>query len=176
MHGGIPFPIRHKSRSARSDFRLQRSHFTLGPLRRQLLALGLARGAKAETLHHEGMVVLLLALFVGPKIGADLGLNNELITLARMSGNRLPETLEGDEPEAGNRFSRIAVGILACVIVAHQANSRVRRIAFDSELRILGKIAHGGKGEAVHVYSLKCCVTRRCMCVAWNSLLGVDGN
>src|ERR1700723_2960922 len=134
MHGGIPFPIRHKSRSARSDFRLQRSHFTLGPLRRQLLAL------------------------------------------ARMSGNRLPETLEGDEPEAGNRFSRIAVGILACVIVAHQANSRVRRIAFDSELRILGKIAHGGKGEAVHVYSLKCCVTRRCMCVAWNSLLGVDGN
>src|SRR5882757_3003629 len=138
------------------NLRFKSVDFTLAAPGRQLLALHFSRGAKAKVLYDEGIIVLLLAFLVGPIVGAHLGLKNELIAFARASGNRFPETLEGHEPNAGNRFARIAVFILARVIVADQANARVGGIAFDGELRILCKIAHGGNGEAIHVYSLKC--------------------
>src|SRR6267154_3171262 len=139
-----------------SNLRLQRVDFTLAAPGRKLLALRFSRGAKAKILHDKGIIVLFLAFLVGPIVGAYLGLKNELIALARVSGDRFPETLEGHEPEAGNRFARIAVFILAGVIVAHEANPRIGGIAFDGELRVFREIAHGGNGEAIHVYSLKC--------------------
>src|ERR1700719_4632686 len=111
------------------------------------------------------MVILFLAFLVGPIVGAHLSLKDELIAFARMFCDRLPETLEGHEPEAGHRFACIAVLILARVIVADQAKPRVGRIAFGGELGVLCKIAYGDHGEAIHVYSLKLC-DATCMCVA----------
>src|SRR6202008_1412600 len=105
-------------------------------------------------LYDELIVVLLFAVLVRPIVGSDLRLNNELIALARVLGNRLPETLECDEPDAGNRFAPISLLILACIIVADQTNPRVGRVSFDGELRILCEVADGGYVEAVHDYSL----------------------
>jgi hypothetical protein len=50
--------------------------------------------------------------------------------------------------------------IFAGIIVANQANPRVRGIPFDGELGIPREIADGGYCEAVHDYSFDCCVAR----------------
>jgi hypothetical protein len=110
----------------------------------QFLALDLAWRAEPEILNHEGIVVLLLALLIRPIIGANLCLQYELIALARILCDRLAQTLECDEPETGDDLACISLIVLACIIVADQANPSVRGVAFGSELGILGKIADGG--------------------------------
>src|SRR5277367_4365956 len=100
------------------------------------------------------MIVLLLAFFVRPVVGPDVGLNDELITLTDIFRDRLSEVLECNKPETGYRLARIALLVLARIVVADQADPRIRRISFDGKLRVLCEIADGGYCEAIHDYSL----------------------
>src|SRR5579862_9903623 len=90
MRGRRPTP------AAALDFGFQ-SSLSLVAARRQLLALDLAWCAKSKTLDDKRIVVLLFAFLVGPIVGANMRLQNELITLARVFRDRFPETLERNE-------------------------------------------------------------------------------
>src|SRR6202041_1433268 len=100
------------------------------------------------------MVVLLFALLVRPVIGTDLRLQDELISLAHVLGDRLSQTFEVHEPETGDRLACIAVLLLACIVVAHQAKSSVRGVPFGVNFRILREVSDGGDCKAVHDCSL----------------------
>src|SRR5579863_1222119 len=100
------------------------------------------------------MVVLLFTLLVRPVVGPDLRLKNELISLAHVLGNRLSETLERDKPEGGYRLARMALFILARIVVSDQTKLCIGSVAFDGELGVSGEIADCGYCEAIHDYSL----------------------
>src|SRR5438046_1346681 len=102
-----------------SNFGFERSLSLIAP-RRQFLPLDLAGCAETKSLDDERMVVLLFTLLVRPVVGPDLRLDDELVALARVLCNRLPEVLERDEPETGNRFACVALLILPGIIVADQ--------------------------------------------------------
>src|ERR1017187_9725944 len=55
----------------------------------QLFPLGLAWRTETKALDHEGVVVLPLALLIGPVVGTDAGIENQLIALAGVPGDRL---------------------------------------------------------------------------------------
>ena len=80
---------------------------------------------------------------VGPVVGANLGLENELIALARVFRDRFPETFERREPDAANGLARIAIRVFARIIIAHQAKSCVAGIALGGKFRISGEISPG---------------------------------
>src|SRR6185437_14291719 len=120
----------------------------------EFLALDLARCAEAKAIDDEGMVVLPLALLVGPVVGADPCLDDQLIALASTVGDRLAECAEGDEPQAGHDLARAAVFLLAGIIIADQAEARIGTIPLGIEFRVLGEITHGGDFEAVHLVLL----------------------
>src|SRR5580698_6071666 len=132
------------------DLRLQGAYFALAAPGGQLFSLHPTRRAEAKSLHDEVIVVSLLALSVGPIIGTNLGLENELIALARVFRDRFPETLECREPDAGDDLARVPVVVLSRVVIADQAKPCVARIAFRGEFRVSGEIAHGCKSEAIH--------------------------
>src|SRR5258708_39831288 len=117
-----------------SDLRLQRADFALAAAGGKLFALRAARRAESKILNDEGMVVLLHAFFVGPIVGTNLGLENELIALAHIFGDRFPETIECCEPEAGNGLARIAMLVLPSVVVADQAKPCVSGIALGGDI------------------------------------------
>src|SRR6185437_2080393 len=156
---GIPFPgWRGRSVTAASgglDLGLERS-FALAATRGQLLALGLSRRAESKALHDVGVIVLLRALLIRPVIRANVRLNDELIALARVLGDRLSETPEGHEPQTGDGLPGIPLFVLACIVVAHQADARVSAIAFDRQLGILREITDRGDCETIHGDSLGC--------------------
>src|SRR5271165_214913 len=135
------------------DFSLE-SSLSLVTQGGQFLALDFARRPKAKILDDEGVVVLLFALFVRPVVGANLRLKNELVALACVSCDRLPQGFESHEPETGGDLARIALIILARIVVSHQTKPCVGGIPFDGKLRILGEITNRGYAEAVHDYSL----------------------
>src|ERR1035441_197033 len=99
--------------------------------RRQLFPFRVARCAKAKVLHHKRVVVLLFAFFIRPVVGTDLRLHDELVTLARILGDSLAETLERDEPQTGDGLADVPEFVLACIIVAHQTQARISGIAFN---------------------------------------------
>src|ERR1700730_3304934 len=70
----------------KSDFGFECSDISLIAAACKLFALRPPRRAKSKVLHDERVVVLLLAFLVGPVIGADLRLKNELIALTRIFG------------------------------------------------------------------------------------------
>src|ERR1700722_18890761 len=107
------------------------------------------------------MVVLLLALLVDPIVGPDLRLKDELIALSRMFGNRLAETFECDEPNRGDGLPHVAALILACIIVADEAETRIGGIAFDRQFGVLGEVSDGGESKAIHDYSFDWCCTAK---------------
>src|ERR1700688_245431 len=111
----------------------------------ELVTLRLAGCAEAEPLDDERVVVLRLALLIGPIVGTDPGVENQLITLACIVRDRLPERAEGDEPQAGDDLACATVLVLAGVVVADDAEARVANIAFGDQLRILGKISDRGE-------------------------------
>src|SRR5579872_137829 len=116
----------------------------------ELLALGLPRSAESETLHDERMVVLPLALFVGPIVGTNASAEDQLISLARILRERLANRAESDEPEAGGHLTSGALLIPARVIVADQAEACVESLTLRNQLRVAGKIANGSDSETVH--------------------------
>src|ERR1700693_174969 len=122
----------------------------------QLFALHPARCPEAEAVDDERIVVLSLPLLIGPVAGADAGLENELIALARIAGDGFAQRTEGDEPQAGGDFTRGALLILAGVVIADQAEARVGGVALCDQFRIFGKIANGSDGETVHARSPRC--------------------
>src|SRR5258708_31020533 len=122
MHGGIPFPKSCEMiEMRRSDFGFKCSDVSLIAPRRKFFALHLPRRAESKVLYDERMVVLLLALLVDPIVGADLRLKYELVTLARMFGDGLAETLEGDEPNCGDGLPHVAAFVLTCIVIADEA-------------------------------------------------------
>src|SRR5207302_1957021 len=74
--------------------------------RLEFLALCGPRRSEAEAVDDKGVVVLLLALLIGPVVGAHPRLDDELIALARVAGDRLTERAEGDEPQRGDDLTR----------------------------------------------------------------------
>src|SRR5438876_2630043 len=118
--------------------------------RLELLPLGGTRSSEAEAVHDEGVVVLLLALLVGPVVGAHPRLDDELIALARIAGDRLTQRSERDEPQAGDDLARGTLFALAGVVVAHQAEARVAGVVLGRQFRVASEIADRGQREAVH--------------------------
>src|SRR5258708_6259691 len=100
-----------EARCRMSDLRLQRVHFILTASRGQLFPLRPAGSAEPKALDDERVVVSLLAVFVDPGVRTDLRLYDELISLARVFGDRFTETIEGDEIEAGHGLARIAFAV-----------------------------------------------------------------
>jgi hypothetical protein len=115
-----------------------------------LLALHPARRTKAESLHDERMVVLFVALLVGPIVGSHSSLDEQLIALARVSRYRLAQGSEGHKPQARDHFARSALLVLARVVGADQAEARVGHTAPGDELWITGQVTDGGQCETVH--------------------------
>src|SRR5258707_1479659 len=144
-------PVRSSCMSA---LRLQRADFVLAAPRGQFFTLRPTGRTESKILNDEGMVVLLHAFFVGPIVGTNLRLENELIAFARIFGDRFPETIECREIEAGKCLARVAMLVLPCVVIADQAKPCVAGIALGGEFRVSGEIAHGSKREAIHDDSL----------------------
>src|SRR6202046_5423947 len=115
------------------DLRLQGAYFALAAPGGQLFSLYPTRRAEAKSLHDEVIVVSLLALSVCPIIGTNLGLENELIALARVFRDRFPETFECRDTDAGNGIARVAVLVLSRVVIADEAKPCVARIALGGE-------------------------------------------
>src|SRR6185312_15739346 len=122
----------------------------LWPAAGALLALGLAGRAEAEALHDEVVVVVPLAVLVRPVVGANLGIDDQLVALAGSARDRLAERAEGREPDAGGDLPRAALLVLARVVIADQTELRVGVVSLDGELGVAGEIADGGEGETVH--------------------------
>src|SRR6266480_4254059 len=119
--------------------------------RLELLPFGGTRGSEAEAVHDKGVVVLLLALLVGPVVGAHPRLDDELIALARIPGDRLTQRPERDEPQAGDDLARGALfAALAGVVVAYEAEARVTAVVLGRHFRVAGEIADRSQREAVH--------------------------
>ena len=87
------------------------------------------------------MVVLLLALLVGPVVGTHVRFDDELITFARVARQSFAERAEGDEPQTGGDLAGGAAFILAGVIVAYEAEACVVGIVLGDELRVAGQVA-----------------------------------
>src|SRR6202000_1076349 len=149
------------------NLRLQGADFALAAPSRQLFALHPTGGAEAKILHDEVMVVSLLAFSVGPGVGANLGLENELIPLARLFRDRFSETFERGEPNAADGLARVALLVLSRVVVADEAESCVARVAFRGEFRVFGKVTHSNKREAIHGDSLSVYYAPKEVLVAW---------
>src|SRR6185437_2297595 len=96
------------------------------------------------------MVVLLGALAVRPGIPSHACLDDELITLARASGDRLAQSTEGDEPEAHDGLSIPTVFIPTGVVTADETEAGEGRIPLDDELGVAREIADADDREAVH--------------------------
>src|SRR6266481_9815605 len=131
----------------RSDFGLKRSDVPLIVPSSKLFALRPPRRAESKVLNDERMVVLLLALLIGPIVGPDLRLKYELVTLARMFGDGLAETLECDEPNCGDGLPHVAALVLTCIVIADETQARIGGIAFDRQFRILGEVSDGGESK-----------------------------
>src|SRR5260221_1656506 len=145
-----------------SDFGLKRSDVPLIVPSSKLFALRPPRRTESKVLNDERMVVLLLTFLVGPIVGADLRLKDELIALARMFGNGLAEAFECHEPDGGDGLPHVAALILPCIIVADEAETRIGGIAFDRQFWILGEISNGGDSKAIHDYSFDwCCAAKK---------------
>src|ERR1700722_281312 len=138
----------------KSDFGFQCSDFSFIASACEFFALHPPGRAESEVLYDERMVVLLLALLIDPIVGADLRLKYELVTLARMLGDSLAETLECDEPNCGDGLPHVAALVLTCIIIADEAQARIGGIAFDCQFGILGEVSDGGESEAIHDDSL----------------------
>src|SRR6202011_5928313 len=78
----------------------------LGAMRLKLRPLRRTRCTESKSLDHEGVVVLLLALFVGPVVGPHAGCNHELIAFAGILRESFAQCSEGHEPQARDYFAR----------------------------------------------------------------------
>src|SRR5215813_10263589 len=92
---GAPWPVARACRNTGASLLRLRMAVIVLAAGLQLFALDLARGAEAEPIDDEGVVVLLLSLFVGPVVGAHVRFDDELITLARVACESLSEGSEG---------------------------------------------------------------------------------
>src|SRR5437764_1488357 len=118
--------------------------------RLELLPLGGTRSSEAEAVHDKGVVVLLLALLVGPVVGAHPRLDDELIALARIAGDRLTQRSERDEPQAGDDLARGTLFALAGVVVAHQTEACVAGVVLGRQFRVARQIADRSERETIH--------------------------
>src|SRR5580658_10827223 len=116
----------------------------------QFLAFRLARRAEPKGLRDERMVEVLFPLFVGPIVGSNPRLDDELIALAHILRDRLAEAVERHEPQSRDDLASVALLVLAGVVIAYQAKLRVAGIALDGELGVIREVADGGQIEAIH--------------------------
>ena len=94
-----------------------------------LRALDLAGGAVAKSLHDEFVVVLFLALLVGPVVGSDPGLDDELVAFACVMHEQLGQGAERHEPESCDDLARRALFVFPGVVVADETEACVSDIA-----------------------------------------------
>src|SRR3984893_13027249 len=106
------------------------------------------------------MVVLLLALLVGPVAGAHPRLDEQLVALARISGECLAHGTKRHEPQAGHHLAGGTLFVLARIVVAHQAEARVTAVTLGHQFRVTRQIVHRGQRETVHEYSSRVLVWR----------------
>jgi hypothetical protein len=116
----------------------------------EYLALGRSRGAKPEGFENERVVVLLLSLLVGPVVGPDTRLDNELVAFESVLGYRFAQGAEGGKPQARDNLAGGTLLIPPGIVVANQAKPRIQRIALGNELGIAGQVPDGSQLEAVH--------------------------
>src|ERR1700677_3905931 len=119
----------------------------LGPSR-QLLAFRPARRAEPEGLRNERMIEMLFALFVGPIVGSNPRLDEELVALAYVLRDRLTEAVERHEPQSRDDLAGVALLVLPRIVIAYQAELCVRGVALDGELGIVREVADRGQIEA----------------------------
>src|SRR6266853_3720720 len=93
------------------------------------------------------MVVLLLALLVGPVAGAHPRLDEQLVALARISGECLAHGTKRHEPQAGHHLAGGTLFVLARIVVAHQAEARVTAVTLGHQFRVTRQIAHRGQRD-----------------------------
>src|SRR5260370_39745447 len=93
-----------------------------------LCPLHRTRRTESKSFDDEGVVVLLLALFVGPVVGPHAGRNHELITLAGILGERFAQRSERHEPYGRDDFARGALLVSARVGGADQAEAGVQSV------------------------------------------------
>src|SRR5215469_5865723 len=96
------------------------------------------------------MVVLLFTLLVGPVVGANASLHEQLIAPAGVACQRLAQGAEGHEPQTGGNLTRGAAFILACIVVAQEAEACEGRIVLGAEFWVAGEVADSCESEAVH--------------------------
>src|SRR5213082_3127315 len=148
---------RMQARHMAASLRLAHAARACGHTRRGLptprfefLALRGPRRSEAEAVDDEGVVVLLLALLVGPVVGAHPRLDDELIALARVAGDRLTERAERDEPQRGDDLTRGPLFALAGVVVAHQTEACVAGVVLGRQFRVARRIADRSERETIH--------------------------
>src|ERR1700738_4390099 len=96
----------------------------------KLCALDRTRRAESKSLDDEGVVVLFLALFVGPVVGPHARRDHELITLTGVLGERFAQRSERHEPYGRDDFASGTLLIPARVVVADQAEAGVQGVTF----------------------------------------------
>src|SRR5215469_10696055 len=115
-----------------------------------LFPLDLAGGAEAEAVDNERVIVLLLALLVGPVAGPYVRFDKQLVALACIARERLAQRAERHQPQGGHHLAGCARLVLTRVIVAHQAEARVAGVVLGNQLRVASEIIDRGQREAVH--------------------------
>src|SRR5437764_5372892 len=148
---------RMQARYMAASLRLAHAARACGHTRRGLptprfvfLTLRGPRRSEAEAVDDEGVVVLLLALLVGPVVGTHPRLDDELIALARVAGDRLTERAERDEPQRGDDLTRGPLFALAGVVVAHQTEACVAGVVLGRQFRVARQIADRSERETIH--------------------------
>src|ERR1700722_4467287 len=86
----------------------------------ELLSLDLPRSSEPKGFDHVGIVVLLFALFVGPVVGSDTRLENQLVAFTGVLGDGFTQVAKCNKPQAGHNLPRIAVIVSAGVVVSDQ--------------------------------------------------------
>src|SRR5256885_3580928 len=155
--GGAPGVRRADAGEAHGGLRLAHAARACGHTRRALptprlefLALPGPRRSGTEAVDDKGVVVLLLALLIGPVVGAHPRLDDELIALARVAGDRLTERAERDEPQRGDDLTRGPLFALAGIVVAHQTEARVAGVVLGRQFRVARQIADRSQRETIH--------------------------
>src|SRR5581483_4999131 len=116
----------------------------------ELLPLRLAWRTELESLHHKRVVVLFLALLVGPDVGSHPGLYDQLVSFLRMPCDGLASRTEGREPHARDHFARHALVIFSTVVITDQAEAGAGHIALRDDFRAPGQVTNRRQSETIH--------------------------
>src|ERR1700677_3272660 len=96
------------------------------------------------------MVVLHLALLVGPIARADACFHEQLVTLSTILGDCLPDCAESDEPKGVHNLPRVTVLVTTGIVIANDAQASVGLATVSDTFRIASKVADSRESKAIH--------------------------